>query len=706
MKTIFRPAPIVRHVELDVAHLDERVRSRRGLFTEWIVTNGLGGYLSGTVGGLNTRRYHGWLIAALPAPHGRTIMLNQLRERLIVGDQSYVLDCDDLVHRDTPDPISPYLSEFRLENGLPVWVFRCAGNVIEKRACMVHLQNTAYITYTLLEGEGGRLEVQPAMHVRSHDDSLAGPPQEQYRWTGVEDGFELYVSDDLPVLKLAWNCDECGFQMKTRRLDNLRYRIEQARGYDWEGSLWSPGKFATDLRSEKPAALTASTEDWEKVRALSAGASFATELERKRRLLRAAPPEAREGFAAELVFAADQFLITPMGRTADQIRAHAVGDEIRTVIAGYHWFTDWGRDTMISLEGLTLSTGRYREAEYILRSFGNYIHNGLIPNMFPEGRTSGLYHTADATLWFFHAIDRYVQVTSDWETLEFLLPKMVDVAEWHLRGTDFGIHIDQNDGLMVQGQDGYQLTWMDAKVGDWVVTPRRGKTVELNALWYNALRLLVEWLEALEDTRTDRARYLQLADRCRESFNRRFWNGDKGCLFDVVDTFEGGDDAQIRPNQLIAISLKYPVLDEARWKPVVERCMRELLTPVGLRSLARGEKDYKPRYDGDLWARDAAYHQGTVWGWLIGPFVNAWMKTFPEQAEKAQAFLHGFDQHLYEDGVGTISEIFDAEEPFTPRGCMAQAWSVAEVLRCEVMLHQMRSDKETQKELDLTAAKK
>ncbi|MGO4214199.1 amylo-alpha-1,6-glucosidase, partial [Terriglobus sp. YAF25] len=449
---------------------------------------------------------------------------------------SYVLACDDLVHKDAVAPISPYLTEFRLENGLPVWVFRCGGNVIEKRTCMVHLQNTAYITYTLLEGEGGRLEVQPAMHVRSHDDSLAGPPEEQYRWTGVEDGFELYVSDDLPVLKLVWNCGECGFQMKTQRLDNLRYRIEQARGYDWEGSLWSPGGFTGELRPGKSASLTASTEDWEKVRALSPGAAFAAELERKRRLLRTAPPEAREGFPAELVLAADQFLITPIGRTADQVRAHAVGDEIRTVIAGYHWFTDWGRDTMISLEGLTLSTGRYREAEYILRSFGNYIHNGLIPNMFPEGRTSGLYHTADATLWFFHAIDRYLQATSDWETLEFLLPKMVDVAEWHLRGTDFGIYIDQNDGLMVQGQDGYQLTWMDAKVGDWVVTPRRGKAVELSALWYNALRLLVEWLEALEDTRTDRARYLEWANRCRDSFNRRFWNSEKGCLFDVVDT--------------------------------------------------------------------------------------------------------------------------------------------------------------------------
>lgn len=689
MKTIFRPAPLVRKVPLDVAALDEQTRSRRGLFTEWIVTNGLGGYASGTVGGLNTRRYHGWLSAALPAPHGRTMMLNDLRERLIVGEKSYVLSCDDRVQSGAADPVSEYLEEFRLENGLPVWRFHCDGNVVEKRVCMVHTQNTTYITYTLLEGDGGWLEVQPAMQIRSHDGALWDLPQDRYRWSRAEHGYELRVSDDLPVLKMAWMNEAGGFEEKAERLESLRYRVEQSRGYDWQGVLWSPGVFRADLRTGKPAALVASSEEWDEMQALSPGAAFAVELERKRRLLRMAPVEAREGLAAELVLAADQFLITPMGRTADQVRAHAVGDEIRTVIAGYHWFTDWGRDTMISLEGLTLATGRYREAEYILRSFGSYIRNGLIPNMFPEGHTGGLYHTADATLWFFHAIDRYVQATEDWETLEFLLPKMVEVAEWHLKGTDFGIHVDQQDGLLVQGQDGYQLTWMDAKVGDWVVTPRRGKAVELNALWYNALRLLVEWMQALEDTKSDCVRYTQWAERCRESFNRRFWNAEKGCLFDVVDTFEGGDDGQVRPNQLLAIALKYPVLDEAKWKPVVELCERELLTPVGLRSLARGEKDYKPRYDGDLLARDAAYHQGTVWGWLMGPFVNAWVKTFPEKRDEAHTFLSGFDQHLYEDGVGTISEVFDAEEPFTPRGCMAQAWSVAEVLRCELMLRQM-----------------
>jgi predicted glycogen debranching enzyme len=434
---------------------------------------------------------------------------------------------------------------------------------------------------------------------------------------------------------------------------------------------------------------------------------FQSELERKRRLLRSAPECVREGFAAELVLAADQFLITPVGRTADQVRAHAVGDEVRAVIAGYHWFTDWGRDTMISLEGLTIATGRVREAEYILRSFCTYIHNGLIPNMFPEGKTSGLYNTADATLWYFHAIDRYFEATSDFETLEYLLPTLVDTIEWHLRGTDFGIGVDPIDGLLRQGASGYQLTWMDAKVGDWVVTPRRGKTVEINALWYNALRLTCDWLQLMEDSRTSDSsmishleRFQHQAELAYESFQKRFWNPDRNCLFDVVDSpgdeheRSGNlvDDPAIRPNQIIAIALRYPALAEERWKPVLDVAKTELLTPVGLRSLSPHDENYKAKYDGDLWTRDAAYHQGTVWAWLIGPFINAWHRTYPNDVDSIRSFLSAFERHLYEDGVGTISEIFDAEPPFTPRGCMAQAWSVAEVLRCLSFVELVQSD--------------
>jgi predicted glycogen debranching enzyme len=709
MKVIFRPKPLIRRVPLDLSGMDDQTRSRRGLYTEWIVTNGLAGYASGTVGGLNTRRFHGWLIAALPAPHGRTMMANSLRERFYVDDKQFVLGCEDAVPLkrmdsepqtadpvlSAADPISPYLQEFRLEMGLPVWMFRMEETLLEKRVCMVHAQNTTYITYTLLKG-AGRLEVQPALHVRPHGGALEGPDYAQYRFGAVESGFELCVSDDLPILKFAWNGDRSGFHMDVKQITNLRYRVEQSRGYDWEGGLWSPGKFTADLSVGKPASLGLSTEDWQRMQALTPSQSFAAEIERRRRLLHAAPEPARDGFAAELILAADQFLITPVGRIGDQVRAHAIGDEVRSVIAGYHWFTDWGRDTMISLEGLTLSTGRWREAEYILRSFGSYIHNGLIPNLFPEGKTSGLYHTADATLWFFHAIDRYFTYTGDLETLEFLLPKLVDVIHWHLRGTDFGIGVDPSDGLLRQGAIGYQLTWMDAKVDDWVVTPRRGKAVEINALWYNALRLTVEWIDIVGDKDADLAHLVQQADLTYNNFQKRFWNPNLNALYDIVDSPEEKDgklvnpqdDASIRPNQVIAISLKYPVLAEDKWKPVLEVVSQELLTPVGLRSLSPHDNTYKAKYDGDLRTRDAAYHQGTVWAWLIGPFCNAWHRAYPDDIASLQVFLSGFEEHLYEDGVGTISEIFDAEPPFTPRGCMAQAWSVAEVLRCNLLVKQ------------------
>ncbi len=380
------------------------------------------------------------------------------------------------------------------------------------------------------------------------------------------------------------------------------------------------------------------------------------------------------------MWAADQFLFTPVGRREDTARARAAGDEIRSVIAGYHWFTDWGRDTMISLEGLTLTTGRQVEASYILRTFAHYIHDGLIPNMFPEGRTSGLYHTADATLWLFHALDRYMQRTDDRHLLDQFLPKLLDIVGHHLRGTLFNIHVDHEDGLLVQGQQGYQLTWMDAKVDDWVVTPRRGKAVEINALWYNALCLLEHWLR--DARRDDEANGVAgHAAKCRASFNRRFWNESGGYLYDLLDMESGQSDPACRPNQLFAISLEHPVLDEAHWEPVVRVVKERLLTPFGLRSLAPGDKDFKPKYDGDLRARDAAYHQGTVWAWLIGPFIDAWLKVHPNDFQTARGFLDGFKGHLREACLGSISEIFDAEPPFTPRGCFAQAWSVAEVLR-------------------------
>ncbi|MBV8673460.1 MAG: glycogen debranching enzyme family protein [Acidobacteriaceae bacterium] len=681
---IFRAPHLVREVPVD--------QTSSELDREWIVTNGLGGYASGTIAGLNTRRFHGWLIAALPAPHGRMMMMNQIEETLYVGDRVYQLTADNLSRATQTDTVSPFLKSFRLESGLPVFTYASDDFTLEKRLCMVHAQNTTYITYSLLEGEGARLELRPAIDIRPHEGSVGGPRHEDYRFSAISGGYELAVSSDLPSLKLAWVGDDTAFRLSIEQVTELRYRVEQSRGYDWQGNLWSPGWFCARLSKGRNASLVISTEHWGHVNSLSPDHAFSAEAERRRRLLRSAPEEARSGIAAELVFAADQFLITPVGRTADAVQAHSIGDEVRTVIAGYHWFTDWGRDTMISLEGLTIATGRTREAEYILRSFAKYIKDGLIPNMFPEGKTSGLYNTADATLWFFHAVNCYIRSTQDSESLEVLLPKLLDIINWHQKGTRFGIGVDPSDGLLHQGAEGLQLTWMDAKVGDWVVTPRRGKAVEINALWYNALCVTAGWLETVGDK--DRASELSsAAGRVRESFNRRFWAPQLGYCYDVVDKEGGGDDPSLRPNQILAISLPHAVLAEDKWKPVLNVTRERLLTPYGLRSLAPGEPDYKPRYDGDLLARDAAYHQGTVWAWLIGPFFDAWLRTYPGDLNTARSLLAGFNKEMSQAGIGTISEIFDAEPPYDPRGCIAQAWSVAEVLRCELKLRRARKNR-------------
>ena len=508
---------------------------------------------------------------------------------------------------------------------------------------------------------------------------LPGP----FRLHAYEDRLEIMTPGDFPTLRLALHGGNQAFTIESKVIREVLYRIEASRGYAAEGEVHTPGYYRADLEPGQQVVLVASCEEWPVLDALKPAEAQAAESRRRRDLVAQADPAARQGVGAELVLAADQFLFTPVGRAAEAARVRALGDESRSVIAGYHWFTDWGRDTMISLEGLTLATGRHTEAGFILRTFAHHVRDGLIPNYFPDGKNEGVYHTADATLWFFQALDRYVEATRDDATLRRLLPVMADIASKHLEGTRFGIKVDPADGLLAQGAPGYQLTWMDAKVGDWVVTPRRGKAVEINALWYNAISLLHGWLQ--REQGAEAARYLEPhIERCRASFNERFWNERTQQLFDVVDAEGGGDDPSSRPNQLFAIALPHAVLDENRWPAVLAAAQEALLTPVGLRSLAPGSPDYKPKYYGDLRARDAAYHQGTVWGWLIGPFVDAWLRVRPQERKEARRFLEGFVPHLDAACIGQVSEIFDAEAPFAPRGCVAQAWSVAELLRCWV----------------------
>ncbi|MFO1154259.1 MAG: amylo-alpha-1,6-glucosidase [Rhodospirillales bacterium] len=645
---------------------------------EWLVGNGLGGFASGTVSGVITRRYHGLLIAALPVPLGRMVMLDSLAETVTLADgRSVPLGADQVSDEDAiADPGS--LQQFRLELALPVWRFATDGLVLERRLVMVHGQNTVLLFWRLVEGRAPvRLNLCPFAHVRPLDARVSDPSGRTYRMISEGQRHELAVGDDLPGIKMQLKGEATSLLLDGGTRREVFYAWEARRGYDCRGRIWCPGSFGVTLTPDRDAVLLLSTEDWETATAIAPTEIATQERARRRGLIAAAHPSLREGPAAELVLAADSFVIEPPRR---EPRAIAVGDDpYRTVIAGYHWFTDWGRDTMISLEGLTLVTGRQAEARGILRNFAAHIRDGLIPNLFPEHESEGVYNTADATLWFFHALDRYVEATGDRPLLRELLPKLVDIVRHHLAGTRFGIGVDPADGLLRQGEEGYQLTWMDAKVDGWVVTPRRGKAVEINALWYNALRLLAAWTEE-EGGVTDVPPLAAMAEQARLSFNARFWSEERGYLLDVVDG-EQGDDPSLRPNQVFAISLRHPVLDPSRWQRVMDAVERQLLTPVGLRSLAPGEADYKPRYWGDLRARDAAYHQGTVWGWLIGPFLDAWLKLHPGGRGDAADFFAGFWAHLDEACIGSVSEIFDAEKPFAPRGCIAQAWSVAELLR-------------------------
>ncbi|HEX2834872.1 MAG TPA: amylo-alpha-1,6-glucosidase [Thermoanaerobaculia bacterium] len=630
------------------------------LTREWLVTNGLGGYASGTIGGPATRRFHGWLIAAMPAPLGRAMMLNHLDES--IGGQAFG-DAD-------------FLAEFSLDCGVPVWRYERDGLALEKRVVMPYGQNTAYLLYRLLRGGEQTLELRPAVNFRHHEGVLGEERPHTIDVRGRE--IEIVQEGFSPNLRMLMVGENARLDADVGLMPEVRYMVERDRGYEYEGPLWSPGVIRITLRQGEDAGLVVSTESWDVIHALNPHEAIDADQQRRDKMLSKAG--AHDAMEAQLILAADQFLIRPTTRSADEARIAAAGDSPRTVIAGYHWFTDWGRDTMISLEGLTLCTGRHREAGSILRTFASYIRDGLIPNMFPEGEHGGLYHTADATMWFFHAVARYVRWTNDRHTLRELLPKMVEIIEHHVRGTHFNIHVDPKDGLLHQGAEGYQLTWMDAKVDGWVVTPRRGKAVEINALYYNALRVLETFLREEGETQTAE-RMRDLAGRAFDSFNERFWFADGQYLYDVLDPH----DQALRPNQIFAISLDHPVLARERWPRVIDVVEKELVTPVGLRSLGRNHRDYKPKYDGDLRARDAAYHQGTVWGWLIGPFIDAWMKVHGD-ANAASRFLDGFGPHLGEACIGTISEIFDAEEPYTPRGCAAQAWSVAEVLRCVTSL--------------------
>lgn len=664
---------------------DKASRLSRMINNECLVSNGLGGYASFALSGGTTRKYHGVLVASLPAPLGRTVMLNFVEDSLVVDEKAVPLSIQEVLEKSEVKVFNdevPSLIEFCLDDGLPSWIYQVGAVKIKKSIFLVYKQNTVHITYQLIEGPPSlELRFKPFFQFRHHESAVDKSILEEFQCMMMHNHYEIN-SSNFPPLRLV-PTPNSKFIIEKQTIENVFYRVESERGYESVGPLQSPGYFSTQIELGQKISFSASTEEWDIISLMSASEALSAEKERRNFLLTKAerlnPQLANSSFASELVLATDQF-VTFSSRILDVAWSHAIGKEARTVIAGYHWFTDWGRDTMISLEGLTLINDRIEEAACILRLFAHHVKFGLIPNMFPDRQKEGTYNTADATLWFFQALHRYFTYSQDDCMIQILLPTIKEIIYSHVKGTKFGIKVDEQDGLLIQGAEHVALTWMDAKVGEFVVTPRRGKTVEINALWYNALRLAINWIQRY-DKESDISFFQQLAEKCYESFNKKFWCESTKHLNDIIDG-ENGTDFSCRPNQILALSLKHPVLKSEFWQPVVDNVKEKLLTPFGLRSLSQDHPDYKNNYNGNLFVRDTAYHQGTVWAWLIGPFIDAWLRTYPGKIEDARNFLKGFEKHLAEGCIGSISEIFDAAPPYAQRGCVAQAWSVAEVLRC------------------------
>ncbi|MDQ4119967.1 MAG: amylo-alpha-1,6-glucosidase [Acidobacteriota bacterium] len=624
---------------------------------EWLETNGIGGYSSGTIAGINTRRYHGLLVAATTPPTGRAVLLSKFEETLIVDGKRLNLSANQYPNAIYPEGYK-FLKEFRLAP-FPVWIYEIEGVRIEKTVFMPDGENTVICDYKFKVQDSKfkvDFELMPLLAFRDYHHLQKN--EESFETDLSENGNFLSIQPyaELPRLYFVYEngaVEKTGFWYR-----NFEYERERERGFDFRENLYQPFALKFEIEDEKIVSVTTSTKRKE----ADAERLKEAEIERCANLIEISG--CRDEFSQQLVLAADQFIV-------------ARGEE-KSVIAGYPWFSDWGRDTMIALPGLTLSANRPEIARSIILEFSRHISQGMLPNRFPDVGEEPDYNTVDATLWYFEAIRSFIEKTGDYDFVrENLYEKLSDIIAWHLRGTRFNIHID-TDGLLYAGDEMTQLTWMDAKSGETVFTPRFGKAVEIQALWYNALRVMENLAARFEDE-AERAQYAAMADLAELSFNQSFWNESEECLFDCIAN--GARDASVRPNQIFAVSLKNALLAGERARKVVRKVESELLTPVGLRSLSPKDSNYRPRYEGDGFERDSAYHQGTVWGWLAGAFWTAHAKVFPDEQGKFQDWLENFKAHLSEAGIGQISEIFDADAPHPPRGCIAQAWSVAEILR-------------------------
>ena len=629
---------------------------------EWLVTNGLGGYACGTVAGANTRRYHAFLMASLAPPVARTLLVAKIDVSVEYLGRHTELGANEFADGTIAPEGFAHLQSFMVLDGIPTWIFAVADALVLQQIFMPARANTSYLRLELLRSSAPlRVNLRPFLAYRDYHSQAHGASTLQ-----IEPGaLECRVSAG-GAIPYRLTVNRGAFHGAPLNYWNFWHREESARGLDAAEDLYNPGLFSADLAAGSPVFLIASTEP---ARPL-AGELVLAAIHAQHLQLAAPLPPSAPAWIRELALAADQFIVR---------RGATDGPANTSIIAGYPWFADWGRDTMIALPGIATALKRYDITAGVLRTYARFVDGGMIPNRFPDGGEQPEYNTADATLWMFHALDDYLSANPDPQLLNELFPTLIAIIRAHQGGTRFGICVDATDGLLRSGEPGTQLTWMDAKHGSTAFTPRVGKAVEINALWLNALDVTVRLAGKLGAS-SDMNYCQSLLLRAKDGFGR-FWNEKSSCLFDVID-IDGGEqhDARIRPNQILAVSLPYCTLQRAQMRAVVDTCARELLTSYGLRSLAPSDPGYIGRYEGDAWQRDSAYHMGTIWSWLLGPFARAHYRVYGD-ARLAMSFLNPIAQHLNSACIGSVSEIFDGDPPHTPRGCFAQAWGVAEVLR-------------------------
>jgi predicted glycogen debranching enzyme len=643
---------------------------------EWLVTNGLGGFACGTVSGANTRRYHGLLVASLLPPVARTLLVSKCDLSVDYRGVSTEL-CANEFGGGTLNPQGfIQLQSFAVTDGIATWIYAISDALLQQQIFMAPDANTSYLRLELLRASASmRVTLKPLVTYRDYHGSTHGAQPIRLDSEAQEcrmlafDGarpYRLMISHGQFTVAPTWNW-------------NFWHRAEAARGLDATEDLLSPGTFSAELEPRSSVFLIATAEAAPPI----PGDDILAKLHTQAPLLAAVLPKSAPGWIRDLALASDQFIV----RRGERVQPESPRASC-SIIAGYPWFADWGRDTMISLPGLATALGRYDVTANVLRTYAGFVDGGMLPNRFPDGGEPPEYNTADATLWMFQALDDYLQAKRDTDLARDLFPVLMSIIHAHVDGTRFGIHVDPSDGLLRAGEAGTQLTWMDAKHGDQVFTPRVGKPVEINALWMNALDVAARLAGRLRAA-AEKAFCESLLARASSGFGR-FWNEPGACLYDVIDV-DGGEarDARLRPNQIFAVSLPYCPLPAEQARAVVDACARELLTSYGLRSLGPQETGYIGRYGGDAWQRDSAYHMGTVWSWLLGPFSRAHYRVYGD-ARLAQSFLAPMEQHLNSACIGTISEIFDGDAPHSARGCFAQAWGVAEILRSWLYLERKK----------------